>query len=940
MSNHWPLLNKWNLYFIWGKPGVIVPAYQEQNSQYIASCRHYPQISSRFIGKRYRVLLALVIDSSIMACGLEILKLLLVHWTICVAIEGNNEGRSLQNWNVALSTGCPSSEDVCGEDVRVHKDRITCTVTSQCLNQTLSQLPHNIIELTVVVDKFPSNGVFFSRFTSLARLEIHWKYSPGYLLHAQQNQLTDSGLFEDLGMLASLKLSIPISVMNDSLLLGLKNLKELDLSNIGFFTTSKFASLYRGSHLENKPIKHLNLRRISGVGTSQDRLFLLKELLPLFKGSNITSLDMALNREVYFHPGVSVYLPNLEHVNLHGNRIRYIDDPAEATCTFVEGLFNLKLESIDITNMGELGADVGYNGLGFFKLLKQCITRTWNRNNCICSSFNKTCGAYFTEDIDCNQFPEYTLKEFISLDRTIKCDWDVSIPLPKSLQVLRISKTQLQLIDPTFRNLTLCFQPNKFKVIDASHVWFNIHKDIVNVHGWDQLLVLDLAYSSWGYLFHNPKYLHTIPRLEVLNVSGTNIGLYIQNDTGNLIFETSHKLKILLLRSAEIYFVPQNEFIHLNNLEILDLSNNFLSHVCISVSSLVSLSFLNLSHNSLYLLTPKLTMELDELMFKTSVNINLQHNSFICDCPSLFVIRWLKNTAVKLTNKSKLSCTYKGQQEISLVAVDMQTFITECYLIYIVTCTVVGIALAIIATIGLVYKCRWKIRTTMLKLVHWKSNNDKNNEYKYNAFVVYSEEDRQWVHNILLYELETVRGMKLCVHFRDFNPGEDIDEQIVKSVDNSRKTLLILTKHFLISEWCQYEMRVARNKLQAEGKDVVVPILLAELPVEHGNPAIKNLIREKTYLRWETSLGGQDYFWEKLTFAISGISGKNSKQNSIVLPESKADDSVLITRKSNPITTASNHLRVRRSTSTYSILMTSQTSLTDDKKYGTFDNTD
>ena len=89
----------------------------------------------------------------------------------------------------------------------------------------------------------------------------------------------------------------------------------------------------------------------------------------------------------------------------------------------------------------------------------------------------------------------------------------------------------------------------------------------------------------------------------------------------------------------------------------------------------------------------------------------------------------------------------------------------------------------------LVYKYRWTIRTLLLKLAHTNSKKD-DIEYIHDAFVVYSDEDRQWVHNVLLYEMETVRGMKLCVHFRDFIPGNDIDDQIVTAIDDSRKTLL------------------------------------------------------------------------------------------------------------------------------------------------------
>ena len=371
--------------------------------------------------------------------------------------------------------------------------------------------------------------------------------------------------------------------------------------------------------------------------------------------------------------------------------------------------------------------------------------------------------------------------------------------------------------------------------------------------------------------------------IEILNMTGTNIGVYIANDTGKQIFKMSVKLNFLSLSNAEICSIPHDEFTSLNALETLDLSYNILTQVTFSVSSLFSLSLLNLSHNSINHLTANITKELDELVSSNSqaLHVDLQYNPFMCDCQFLSFIKWMRQTKPAFTSKNNVLCTYKGQQRMTLVAADIDKLTTDCYLIYIVTSTVGGIALLIIATIILVYKYRWKIRSLLLKLAHWNSKKD-DIEYIYDAFVVYSDEDRQWVHNVLLYEMETVRGMKLCVHFRDFIPGYDIDDQIVTAIDDSRKTLLILTKHFLLSDWCQYEMRVARNKLQAEGRDVVVPILLAELPEGLVNPAVKNLMREKSYAQWETSLGGQKYFWQKLTIAIKG---KTKTRNSEMIQE-------------------------------------------------------
>ena len=78
-------------------------------------------------------------------------------------------------------------------------------------------------------------------------------------MHSDLNQLTDCRLYAGLKTLASLKISIPTSMINNSLVLDLVNLKVLDLSNIGRFSTKNFAVLYRGSQFENKPLEFSQL---------------------------------------------------------------------------------------------------------------------------------------------------------------------------------------------------------------------------------------------------------------------------------------------------------------------------------------------------------------------------------------------------------------------------------------------------------------------------------------------------------------------------------------------------------------------------------------------------------------------------------------------------------------------------------------------------------
>ena len=85
---------------------------------------------------------------------------------------------------------------------------------------------------------------------------------------------------------------------------------------------------------------------------------------------------------------------------------------------------------------------------------------------------------------------------------------------------------------------------------------------------------------------------------------------------------------------------------------------------------------------------------------------------------------------------------------------------------------------------------------------------------KYDAFVSFAHEDTDFIHNELAPKLEkeSTEQFKLCLHTRDWIPGTWIIEQISTSVDNSRRTIIILSKNFLKSIWSLMEFRLAHIK--------------------------------------------------------------------------------------------------------------------------------
>ena len=54
--------------------------------------------------------------------------------------------------------------------------------------------------------------------------------------------------------------------------------------------------------------------------------------------------------------------------------------------------------------------------------------------------------------------------------------------------------------------------------------------------------------------------------------------------------------------------------------------------------------------------------------------------------------------------------------------------------------------------------------------------------------------------------------LQVCVHSRDWNVGEDIPSQIFRSVEDSRKTIIVLSQSYIESQWSDMEFKAAHKK--------------------------------------------------------------------------------------------------------------------------------
>ena len=745
--------------------------------------------------------------------------------------------------------------------------------TAQCRNGNLSRilhlLPSSLITFSYTVDTFNADGVNFTKFIHLRKLELLWDRDPIDLPHAVPYNFTNAALFEGLDQLEYLRIGIPTVDTTPMLLHPLTRLKTIDFSYTGYLTSKKLATVYTSSRMSEKPLESIILSGMSGADTALVENFLLQDILPLFNGSNISTLDISNNHDIFIYPGLIKYLPNMTTLKAAGNKIRYKSKSLEANCMVVELALHESMQVLDLSGLNAVGQQIDFFAMQFMFSTFTCWA-SQPSENCICKTFNSMCSSLIGGTTPCDHIPDYKLDDILNENAKNKsCYMHAELPLPRSLETAYVNKTQFSFISGKFwEERVLCFKPNRLKSLDFAYITFPLGSTGGNftIFGWENVTEMNVEASSWGSFFHNPKFLQTMPSLEILKLSQTDTGIYIRNDTTSQIFQNSSWMKELYLESTTSSLIPKYEFSPMKSLEKLHLRHNGLSSVSFDVRNLSNLRYIDLSNNEFMEFTNNVTTQLDEIASRQSLEINLSNNPLHCDCDTLAFVTWFQKTPITFTNRRSYLCKHPTSGSISLADISGSLLTLYCYRWYLIVSLSVFFVLASVAVGLIIRRCRRRIGYCCLLI---KTRNELDDDVcDQDGFVIYADEDRFWVHDVMLDEVEKTMGLKLAVHHRDFTPGHYIDDQIVNFIHKSRKTIAILSESFLDSPWCDYELSVARHRLQSEGIDVIIPVILSDLPKHKISSSLQQILSEKTYLHWETSEEGKEYFWKKLRIAI------------------------------------------------------------------------
>ncbi|XP_078348208.1 uncharacterized protein LOC144633247 [Oculina patagonica] len=147
-------------------------------------------------------------------------------------------------------------------------------------------------------------------------------------------------------------------------------------------------------------------------------------------------------------------------------------------------------------------------------------------------------------------------------------------------------------------------------------------------------------------------------------------------------------------------------------------------------------------------------------------------------------------------------------------------------------------------------------------------------EFKYHAFIIYSQEDSHWVSGTLLPLLEEKHHFKCCIHYRDFTPGKPSQECMAESVYSSHKIIAVLSSNFLKSNYCSYELNIAKYRLLNRKDDSLVIIRIDK---ESECRKLPRELRKRNFIDYSNSLEKPQ--WESRLLRFLNVQNDSSKHD-------------------------------------------------------------
>ncbi|XP_020041568.2 toll-like receptor 4 isoform X1 [Castor canadensis] len=780
-------------------------------------------------------------------------------------------------------------------------------ITYQCMGQNLSKIPDNIPSSTKNLDLSfnPLNGLGSQSFSSFPDLQV-------LDLSRCEIQMIEDGAYQGLSQLSTLILTgNPIRSLALGAFSGLSSLKKLvavetnllSLENlpIGHLITLKELSVAHNLiHSFKLPEYFSNLTKLEHLDLSNNKIQVIHHKdLHVLRGKPLhnLSLDLSLNPIDFIQPG------SFKEIRLHKLTLRSNFNSTNVMKTCIQGLAGLEVHQLvlgefknernlasfdnsaleglcsvtieefrlayldnfsgDIDNLFHCLENVSAMSLvslyieNLEGLSKDFKWQTLELVRCKCQHFFHLALPFlkkmiFTDNRDVNNMPKFRVPSLEFLDLSGN-----GLSFKHCCSHTDLGTTRLKHLDLSFNGvitmnsnflgleelLYLDFQHCNLKQTSEFSVFLSLNK----------LVYLDISYTQIRIAFDG--IFDGLISLKTLKMAGNSFkGNMLSN-----IFKNMTNLTFLDLSDCQLEYVSQGAFDQLPRLQILNMSHNQIVLLdTLPYEPLHALQVLDCSFNRIEGSIGQ------ELHVPSNLSaLNLTKNDFACICKYQNFLQWVKDQRQLLVEVEQMVCVAPSVMQ----GMPVLTFRNStCQL----SKTIISVSVLSVLVVSIIVVLVYKFYFHLMLLAGCKTYG--RGESTYDAFVIYSSHDEDWVRNELVKNLEEgVPPFKLCLHYRDFIPGVAIAANIIQEgFHKSRKVIVVVSQHFIQSRWCIFEYEIAQTWQFLSSRAGIIFIVLQKLEKSLLRQQVElyRLLSRNTYLEWEDSVLGRHIFWRRLRKAL------------------------------------------------------------------------
>uniref|UniRef100_A0A3B1KGE9 Toll-like receptor 4 n=1 Tax=Astyanax mexicanus TaxID=7994 RepID=A0A3B1KGE9_ASTMX len=352
---------------------------------------------------------------------------------------------------------------------------------------------------------------------------------------------------------------------------------------------------------------------------------------------------------------------------------------------------------------------------------------------------------------------------------------------------------------------------------------FKLYKKLWNVR------YLDISYI--GFMFRSTMSFGSLSRLKVLKMAGN----HFQGDALSYLFENLTSVEYIDISNCEIDSIAWRTFKDLPRLQQLLLNQNRLMVLdFVTHPNLKDLRLLEVHTN----IIASIPLNILQNLPKNLTVLDLSFNPIDCSCSQINFILWITSHQQIFPQKNNILCKSQslGSSYINALGSRHKTIdfdVESCERIrrFTIVTSICAVVLLVLASF-LAYRFQFYLRYGYILLKGYRTSRQQ--EWSYDAFVIYSSKDECWVMDELVENLENgIPPIHLCLHVRDFEAGKAITSNIIdEGIMGSRKIIVVVSKHFTDSSWCRFEFEVAQSWLVTQGNPNIIIIILEDVEEE------------------------------------------------------------------------------------------------------------